>query len=337
MIEVIETGLLTTVQDEGRLGYISRGIALAGAFDNFSYRVGNIIVGNQSGGYLPVSEQRGEACLEMTLKGPKLRVLSELVVSITGADMSPMLDNKPISMWESIHVKKGSILSFGNTKQGVRSYLCLAGGIDVPLFLGSRSTFVAGQIGGLEGRGVKVGDKLKVKNPTIPLESLEGRRIKQELIPIFKERWTIRVILGPQDYLFKEESVKVFLEADWKASNSMDRRGIRLVGPKLDFKPKDEYLIKISGTDPSNIVSDPIPIGGIIVPGGIEPIICPIEGPGIGGYAKIATVISADLSSVAQIRPGNIVNFKAVTMEEAVTAMRQKEKLIKEIIAVQIN
>jgi antagonist of KipI len=330
VLKVIQPGLLTTVQDIGRPGYISRGIAPGGAFDNFSFRIGNLLVGNQTGGHSVIFEKNSEAGLEMTLLGPKLEALDDLVIAITGADMSPVLDSKLVSMWKSFRLKKGSILSFRNTKQGVRSYLCVAGGIDIPLFLGSRSTFVQGELGGLEGRGLKTGDKLYTKKPTAPFKNLVGRYVLPDVIPKFWNKWIIRVILGPQDYLFKEESVKLFLETEWKASHDMDRTGIRLNGPKLDFKPRPEYLIISSGTNPSNILADPYPIGGIIVPGGSELIICGVESPGVGGYAKIATVISTDLSLVAQIRPGDLVTFKALTIKEALRALRQKDELINE-------
>lgn len=330
MLEVIRPGLQTTVQDTGRPGYISRGISPAGAFDNFSFRIGNLLVGNRPGGPFLIEKESCEAGLEITLLGPELKALGDCVIAITGADMSPVMNGRPISTWTSIRFKKGDTLSFGTTKRGARSYLCVAGGIDVNLFLGSRSTFVKGQLGGFKGRSLKFGDKLKVRDPVVPLESLEGRCFRQDLIPKFENRWALRVILGPQDYLFKEESVKLFLETEWKASNTMDRMGVRLIGPKLDFKPRPDYLVQISGADPSNIISDTIPCGGIQVPSGIEPIICSVEGPGMGGYAKIATVISVDLSLAAQVRPGDNVAFRTVTTEEALEALRRKEALISE-------
>ena len=328
-LEVIKPGLLTTIQDIGRQGYISRGIAPAGAFDNFSFRIGNLLVGNQTGGPSIINRENCEAGLEITLTGPELRALDDLVIAITGANIDQLVDGKSIPQWKSILLKKGNILSLGTIKHGVRSYLCVAGGIDVPLFLGSRSTFIKGQLGGLQGRSLKSGDILKVKDPIIPIESFEGRCISPELVPKFENKWVIRVMLGPQDHLFTEESLELFLKTQWKASHAMDRMGVRFIGPKLDFKSRPEYL-KVFGTDPSNIANDPYPIGGIIVPGGIEPIICAVEGPGSGGYAKIATVISVDLSLVAQIRPGDTVTFKAVTAKEALKALRQKEELIKE-------
>ena len=330
MLEVIQPGLQTTVQDIGRTGFISRGIAPAGAFDNFSFRIGNLLVGNQPGSPFLIGGENSEAGLEITLLGPKLRILDDLVIAITGADMSPVLNSEPVPMWTSIRLKKGDIISFGVTRRGARSYLCVAGGIDINLFLDSRSTFVKGQLGGFEGRSLKAGDKVRVIAPRVPLEALEGRALSNHIVPQFENRWTLRVILGPQDYLFKEESVNLFLETEWKASTTMDRMGVRLIGPKLHFKPRPDYLVQISGADPSNIISDTIPVGGIQVPSGIEPIICSVEGPGMGGYAKIATVISVDLSLVAQIRPMDIVVFKAVTTQEAIEALRQIEALISE-------
>lgn len=294
MLEINQPGLQTTVQDIGRPGYISRGIAPAGAFDNFSFRIGNLLVGNRPGSPLLIGKENCEAGLEMALTGPKLKALDDLLIAITGA---PAIDERPVPMWRSIRLKKGEVLSFGATKKGARSYLSVAGGIQVPLFLGSRSTFVKGQVGGLEGRSLKAGDRLKVGDPGVAIERLEGRSFRQELIPRFEGSWTLRVILGPQDYFFTDESMGVFLETEWKASNTMDRMGTRLIGPRLDFKPRPQYLIKVSGTDPSNIVPDTIPIGGIQVPGGVEPIVRGVEGPGIGGYMQRL------LRSLVQISP----------------------------------
>ena len=330
MFEVIKPGLQTSIQDIGRRGFISRGIPPAGAFDSYSFRIGNLIVGNGVGGPFLISSENCEAGLELTFQGPGLRVLDDVVAALTGADMSATVDGKPFPMWEAFRLRRGETITFGTAKRGARGYLCVAGGFDVPLYLGSRSTQIRGNLGGMQGRCLKPGDQLPVGNPRRPMPSLEGRVFRQDLIPQFRNPLVIRVIMGPQNDLYQEESLRLFLATEWKASSMMDRMGIRLIGPKLSFKPKPEHLKQFSGADPSNIVSDTIPIGGIQVPSGIEPIIMGVEGPGIGGYAKIATVISADLSSLGQIRPGDQLVFREVNSREAVDALREREALLQE-------
>ena len=163
-----------------------------------------------------------------------------------------------------------------------------------------------------------------------PLNELEGRRLRPDLVPPYRAPWRVRGVLGPQDDLFLEESVKTFLTFDWKLSPTSDRMGHRYVGPKLEFKPRPAYLVAQAGADPSNIVDDTIPVGGIQVPGGVEPIVLHVDGPSLGGYAKIATVISADLGKVGQSRPGEITNFVAVSTDEAVAALKELEASIAE-------
>jgi allophanate hydrolase subunit 2 len=147
---------------------------------------------------------------------------------------------------------------------------------------------------------------------------------------VYRERWPVRVVLGPQDDLFLDDSIKTFVTYDWKLSTTSDRMGCRYIGPKLEFKPRPAYLVEQAGSDPSNIVDDTIPVGGIQVPSGLEPIVLHVDGPSLGGYAKIATVISADLGKVGQMRPGEIANFREVSTDEAVAALQELERSISE-------
>ena len=166
--------------------------------------------------------------------------------------------------------------------------------------------------------------------PAVPLR-VTSESVKPEtgtLKTTVKEM--VRVVLGPQEGLFLDESIQTFLTFDWKFSNTSDRMGCRFIGPKLEFKPRPDYLIAQAGSDPSNIVDDTIPVGGIQVPSGLEPIVLHVDGPSLGGYAKIATVISADLGKVGQMRPGDIANFQGVSTTEAVAALRDLEAAISE-------
>lgn len=138
------------------------------------------------------------------------------------------------------------------------------------------------------------------------------------------------MVLGPQDDLFRDDAIAIFLSHDWKFSTTSDRMGCRFIGPKLEFRPRPDYLVVQAGSDPSNIVDDTIPVGGIQVPSGLEPIVLHVDGPSLGGYAKIATVISADLGRIGQMRPGNVANFSAVSTDEAVGALRELEAMIAE-------
>jgi allophanate hydrolase len=233
-------------------------------------------------------------------------------------------------MWRAVRVASGAEIVFQRPRAGARAYLAVAGGIDVPPFAGSRATNVRAFVGGIEGRALKAGDIVRALAPRRPLADLDGRRLKRDLIPRYEARRPVRVVLGPQDYLFLDESVGTFLTFNWKLSNTSDRMGCRFIGPKLEFKLQPEYLIAQAGSDPSNIVDDTIPVGGIQVPSGLEPIVLHVDGPSLGGYAKIATVISADLGKVGQMRPGEIANFRAVSTDEAVAALRMMEEAISE-------
>jgi biotin-dependent carboxylase-like uncharacterized protein len=190
----------------------------------------------------------------------------------------------------------------------------VAGGIDVPLVLGSRATNVRAGIGGVSGRALRAGDVLRAGAGELPPA---GVRVRPDLVPAYETPGELRVVLGPQDHLFTPDSVEMFLSTEWRLSPTADRMGCRFVGPALHFLPRPDYLVEQAGSDPSNIVDDSICIGSIQVPSGLEPIAMGVDGPSLGGYAKIATVISPDLSRLAQLRPGDPVRFRAVDSDEA--------------------
>jgi biotin-dependent carboxylase-like uncharacterized protein len=316
VLEVIRPGVLTTVQDLGRPGYLADGIPPSGAFDSRALKLANLLVGNEPGDYLLVGREAGAAGLEMVLRGPTLRVLRDTVIAVTGADLPATANGAPIPGWATVPVRAGDEIAFGTARDGVRGYLAVAGGIDVPPVLGSRATNVRAGIGGVDGRALAAGDRLPC-GPAAPLAALAGRRIRAGRIPGRPKPAELRVVLGPQDHLFTPDSVQKFLTADWHLSPTSDRMGCRFIGPALHFLPRPEYLVRQAGSDPSNIVDDSICVGSIQVPSGLEPIVMGVDGPSLGGYAKIATVISPDLSRLAQIRPGELVQFRAVSPDEA--------------------
>jgi biotin-dependent carboxylase-like uncharacterized protein len=317
MFEVLSGGPQTTVQDLGRPGYLHTGMPPSGAFDNHALRVANLLVGNNPGGRYLVGRDPGDAGLEVLLFGCRLRATADHLIAITGGDLTPLLNGKPLPMWTSLRVRTGDEIAFQAPRAGVRAYLAVAGGIDVPPFLGSRATNVRATVGGVEGRGLTTGDVLRIGEPARPLGYLEGRVWPEASRPRLAEPWTVRVVLGPQDHLFTPESIETFLTVDWKLSPISDRMGCRYIGPKLDFLPRPDYLVEQAGSDPSNIVDDGTPLGGIQVPSGLEPIVMGADVPSFGGYAKIATVISGDIGVVGQGKPGDVVRFRAVGVEEA--------------------
>jgi antagonist of KipI len=330
MFEVIEGGPQSMIQDVGRPGYLATGMPPSGAADRYALGIGNLLVGNNPGERYLVGRQPGDAGIEILLLGFKIRVLEETVIAVTGADLTPHLNGAPLPMWQTVRVAPHDIVTFQRPSAGARAYLAVAGGIDVPLFAGSRATNIRAFVGGIAGRALRKGDVLRAFPPKRPLHALEGRRLKPSRVPIYGHKWPVRVVLGPQDDLFCDDSIATFLSYDWKLSLMSDRMGCRFIGPKLEFKQRPDYLVEQAGSDPSNIVDDAIPVGGIQVPSGVEPIVLHVDGPSLGGYAKVATVISADLGQIGQIRPGEIANFRAVSTDEAVTALRALEDAVAE-------
>ena len=321
MIEVLDGGLQTTVQDGGRPGHLSRGIPPAGAQDFYSLAIANLLVGNE---LTPPPLSRappGGAGLEMLVKGVTLRFPEEAVIALSGADMGATVDGAPVERFRPIVVPAGGVLKCGTVKSGARGYLAIAGGIDVPPVLGSRATYVRGSQGGLEGRALRKGDRLKTFSPAIP-HAMLGKRSLNGLPASPDEPSVIRVVLGPQDFMFTAKGVETFLTTEWRLSPVSDRMGMRLVGPPLELHPRPDYLTRDAGSGPADIVDDVIPVGGIQVPGGIEPIVMGVENPTAGGYAKIATVISADLGKMGQIQPKGPLTFRKVEAAEGVAIIK---------------
>jgi len=284
-------GILTTVQDEGRFGYEQFGMSPAGPMDLRAFRTANLLVGNSM----------GESALEATVLGPTLRFRQDNVIAVTGADMAPTLNGRPCPMYQAVAVKAGDQLRLGAAKTGCRAYLSFAGGLDVPQVMGSRATALQNQVGGCQGRKLAKGDEIGFREPnpalalprTAPVHAPAGNEV------------TIRVILGPQDDRFTLEGIHAFLSQPYTVSKDFDRMGCRLEGPVITHK-----------TD-GNIISDGMVTGAIQVPTSGQPIIMLAERQTVGGYTKIATVISTDLPLVGQCKTGDVIHFQSVTVEEA--------------------
>ena len=332
MFEVLEPGFQTTVQDVGRQAGQAMGIPPSGAQDTLSLRIANLLVGNDTGGPLMVRESPGAAGLEVLLAGLKLRALDTHLIAVTGADVAPDIDGERVPMWESVVIRAGQVLSFGIARTGVRAYLAVRGGLDVPMTLGSRATHMGGGFGGHEGRKLDAGDRLAVATAPGDPGDLAGRVYAEEMRPVFADPWEVRVIAGPEAHHFTPDSVETFYATDWKLNPKADRTGMRFVGPQLAFRPgRPSYLVEEAGQDPSNIVIDPgAPVGTIQVPSGVEPIVLAVDSPTIGGYARIACVISTDMSRLGQTRPWEIVRFVRVEPDEAVRILERENQKIDE-------
>jgi len=309
IFEVLEPGLLTTIQDLGRFGYQRYGVPVSGCMDVFSFKVANLLVANDT----------NEGVLEITGLGlTKLKILNNTVIALTGADLSPMINTSSLPMWRAIEVKKGEVLSLGEAKRGFRAYLSIAGGIDVPLVLGSRSTYCKAKIGGLNGRLLKKGDIISSSLPKQPLENIVRRYLPKDFIPDLSKEIEVRVIMGPQDDYFKKESIHTFLNSWYCVSPESDRTGYRLRGPKITHKDK------------TDIITDAIPLGAIQIPGDGLPIILMADRGPTGGYPKIACILSVDADKVGQLKPGGKIKFKKIDIKEAHKTLRvENEKLLK--------
>jgi biotin-dependent carboxylase-like uncharacterized protein len=293
---VVEPGLLTSVQDLGRIGYQRVGIPPSGPMDRAAFVVANRLLGNPD----------GAAALECTIKGPRLEVRRPAVVAVTGAPMGFTINGSEAPMWTTVRVQPGAVLGFQMASAGCRAYLAVAGGLDVPPALGSRATYLRGRLGGLAGRALQKGDALGALVSSPPARP--DRAVPASLRPAYPAERECRVILGPQDDRFTPAGIRAFLEGPYEVTPQADRMGYRLKGPTIEHA---------RGHD---IVSDGIPLGGIQVPGEGQPIVLLVDRQTTGGYTKIATVIGVDIGAIGQTRPGHRVRFRQVTLEEAQAA-----------------
>lgn len=306
--EILEPGVLTTVQDLGRYGFSQFGVPPSGALDTFSFRVGNLLVGNQE----------EEASLETTIMGLKLKALREVVIAITGGDLFPTLNGESLEMWRTHLLVEGDVVTFKKIRSGCRAYLTLNGGFILPKIMGSRSTYLSGRFGGFQGRALKRGDILYALDRPPSLNKL-GLRFPSDWIPSFEKEVILRVIPGPQNHHFTEKGSQTFFSSAYQVTPQCDRMGVRLEGPKIERRPDVE----------ESIISEGLISGVIQVPGDGKPIIILTELV-TGGYTKIATVISTDLTKVAQLKPGNQVRFEPISIEKAHHLLKEQEERLKE-------
>jgi len=319
-IEVIKPGLATSVQDAGRPGYYHIGIPLSGALDQYALRAANLLVGNEE----------GAAALEATLLAPELLFRAPAIIAITGAEATPKVNGEPRPRNESFAVSADDRLTFDFMKIGARLYIAVAGGIDVPPVLGSRSTYALGALGGFDGRKLAAGDVLPVGSARAGARA--GRAVPKDLVGTYPKSLELRVLPGLYFHRLTEESAKTFFADTWTVAPEADRIGYRYrKGRPLKFRERKQPFG--AGSDPSNIVDAGYPYGSIQVPGGLEPIILHRDAVSGGGYAMIGTVISADMDRIAQMQPNNLAQFVEVDMAAALKARAEYKGRIARLTA----
>lgn len=301
MIEIITPGILTTVQDFGRVGVMKNGFTQNGAMDRYSMTVANRLCGNCDSA--PV--------LEMTVLGVTARFTQDTVICVSGADFGAKINDKPIKRNKAYKINNGDILSMGAAKSGMRAYLAVAGGIVGKYVFGSASTNLKFAFGGHFGKKLQSGDVLSIGTGAFPLGEIDKWEIPESE---YSKDAQLRVVLGPQNEMFTDEDIRLFLSQEYEVTAQSDRMGIRLSGEPLKSK---------NGMD---IISDGIVFGSVQVPNSGEPIILMADHQTTGGYAKIATVISVDLPRASQLSAGNTVRFKSVTVEEAEQEAKKQKR-----------
>jgi antagonist of KipI len=293
-IEIVRAGMYTTVQDLGRRGHRAAGVAVAGAVDALAARLANLIVGNP--------EQA--AGLEVTLVGPEIRFARDTVVALGGAEF------EGLPAWRPVAVKAGSTLQLGAVRHGCRGFLAIAGGVPVPEVLGSRSTQVRAGFGGWHGRVLRSGDNLPLAEAT---RAVRGTwRLDPRLLPAYSPAPVVRIMPGAQAGEFSAR----WEDLQFTVRPQSDRMGVRLAGPPLQRSTA------------ADLVSAPVSPGTIQVPPDGQPIVLLADAQTIGGYPQVAQVISVDLPLVAQVRPGDTVRFRVVTLAEARAAWAAQEQAL---------
>ena len=321
MLNIHKSGVQTSIQDLGRTGFQRYGVIASGVADPFAHRIANLLVGNAE----------SSPTLEIALSGPTIEFEADHFIAICGGDLSPSLDGQPLGMWRGHFIPKGSILSFGQPKRGARSYLAIAGSFDVPSVMGSYSTYLRAELGGFKGRALKNGDILHVASLTAErLDALVRSHDKAAdwLIPParYYPQPVIRMIPGRQFLLFNEESrLRIFQDA-FTVSSDSDRMGYRLEGPALALEK------------PNELISEAVAFGSVQVPADGKPIVLLADRQTTGGYPKIGQVASVDLPLVSQLKPGESLKFREITLAQAEQLYLEQEQQIRRLkIAIQVK
>lgn len=317
-MKIIRPGLLTSIQDLGRQGVQKYGVIVSGAMDPFALRIANLLVGNEE----------GQAALEITLMGPSIEIEEDTLIAITGANLSPTINGVSVPLWRPIYIKQGSTLQFGTPVSGCRAYLAVAGGFDTPDVLGSKATYLRAGIGGFQGRALKNGDALT--HSTLSKQAIERTKLLSErigddpfvttdwcvshsILPAYKRNPVLRVIPGCEFHEFAPESREHFYASRFQVTPQSDRMGYRLQGPTLAL------------AQPLELISEAVSTGTIQVPPEGNPIVLLADRQTIGGYPRIGQIATVDLPVIAQVKPGESIQFLEISLEEA-----QQQYLLRE-------
>ncbi|MBN1920885.1 MAG: biotin-dependent carboxyltransferase family protein [Anaerolineae bacterium] len=290
MMEILDPGFLSTVQDAGRYGWLRYGVPPSGPLDAAAFQAANTLVGNAP----------DAAGLEITWTGPALRITRDALIAVCGADFELRVGRRPVPVWHSIVLRAGEVLRFGARQSGARAYIAIDGGIALPQYLGSQATYLPGGFGGLEGRALHTGDHLPLHPSQLDPFAEAGKCCPPSQRPPYSSKPILRVILGPQVEAFTQEGIVAFLSSSYGLSATSNRMGARLQGPS------------IAHTGTGSSISDGVIAGCIQVPPDGQPIIMLADHQSTGGYPKIAVVLQADLPLVAQLLPGDQVRFQIV-------------------------
>ena len=302
-IEIISSGLQTTIQDLGRAGWRHMGVPESGGADKFSLKLANFILGKPFNS--PV--------LECTLTGPTLKFSSPYSVTITGADMNPKINNKEVGMNQVIEVEPNDVLSMDNCSKGCRSYIAFSEDILSKDFLGSASTYLPAKLGGIEGLPLKEGSIINTKPCNSEANSLT--KVDLKLGNPYENEWTIRVIKGPEYDFIKEPSKKIIFSSIFTVSNDSNRMGNRLTGVKVDISNNKQ------------MVSCPMAPGTIQCPENGLPIILGCDSQTLGGYPRILQIAAADLHLIGQLRPNDSISFEMITVDQARKELMKQDSL----------
>lgn len=305
-LEVIESGVLMTIQDQGRKGYQASGFSVSGCMDQRAFHDANALLNNNL----------EEAVLEMSYYGGTVRFTGESYFVLTGADMTPRLNGREVATYKVLQVKGGDVLQCGKARNGRFTYLGVAGGFDVPLVLGSKSTYLKCGIGGYHGRKLKSGDQIPIRKETKEILNLY---LKQLPPPRYSSSVSIRVVPGPQFSYFTENGIGTFFKEEYVVTEASDRMGYRLEGPFISYYDKVD------------IISDAIVFGSIQIPAIGMPMILLADRQTTGGYAKIGTVVTSDLPKLVQCMPGAKVRFECITVESAILCCKKEEKSCRQL------
>lgn len=301
-VEVLQPGTHSSIQEfPGRVGYWDIGVPPSGPMDDLAFRLANNLVGNAG----------AAAGLELTVSGPTLKFNAPAVIALCGAHMKAELNGQPVPYWTAIKVPAGGVLKVRSIQgAGQRAYLAVRGGLDVPEYMGSRATFTLGQFGGHAGRALRAGDTLRLQE-SVDLEQI-AQPLPTALIPTYSHSWTIAVMYGPHGApdFFTPDDIEKFFATEWEVHYNSSRTGVRLIGPKPQWARTDGGE---AGLHPSNIHDNAYAIGAIDFTGDMPVILGP-DGPSLGGFVCPATIVSGELWKIGQLRPGDKVRFRCVSV-----------------------